>query len=111
MGKVRKYRRRGVAPGEWEVYVRVELASGAISRAQPLPRLLVQGRSARLGRGSRARGSGARAARSRPRSIRRACAARTSRAPAEKPLAPTIAEFAPRFIEHATANRQKASTV
>jgi integrase len=43
--------------------------------------------------------------------IRRAVRGEIIPSPIEEPPPPTLAEFAPRFIEYAKANRQKASTV
>ena len=108
MVKVREYRRRGKPMGCWEADVRLPLPSGEFYRERV--RVPVSGRTsakrwadareaevitlARLGldaQAIRARLSGTEAA--------------------NGPRVPTLAEFRERFIEHAKANRQKASTV
>jgi integrase len=108
MVTVREYRRRGKPTGCWEADVRLPLPSGEFYRERV--RVPVSGRTsakrwadaresevitlARLGLDAEA--------------IR---ARLNGKEGAKEPRVPTLAEFKERFIEHAKANRQKASTV
>jgi integrase len=110
MVKMRKYRRRGVPTGEWEVDVRVELPAGGTYRERKVYRDSPSRAEARAWaeerehhiklltrQGHTAEG------------IRRLLQGGTEAN--DRPDVPTLSEFAPKFIEYAKANRQKASTI
>lgn len=106
MVKIRKYRRRGVATGEWEVDVRVELPSGVVYRDRKLYRDASSRAEARAWgedrqehiRGLVRQGMDLDA-------IRRALRG-------QKVEGPTLREFWPDFIEgYVRANREKFSSL
>lgn len=113
MVKLRKYRRRGVATGKWEVDVIVELpAGGKPYRERTLYRDSALRADARAWGEDRQQEVRALARRGlNLDQIRRALRGEVVQGPEEKPLPPTVAEFAPKFIEYAKANRHKASTI
>lgn len=110
MVKVRKYQRRGVPTGEWEVDVRVELPNGTVFRQRVMYR------------DSQSKAEARAWAEDREHHIKNLarqgldldgirCALRDGTKAKDKPDVLTLGEFEPRFIEYAKANRHKASTV
>ncbi len=108
MVKIREYRRRGKPMGCWEADVRLPLPSGEFYRERV--RVPVTGKT------SAKRWADAREAEvislARQGLDGEAIHARLNGTEVRKEAqVPTVAEFKERFIEHAKANRQKASTV
>ena len=110
MVKLRKYRRRGVPTGEWEVDVRVELANGEVFRQRVVYRDSPSKAEARTWAEEREHHVKdlARQGLDLGR-IRRAL--RGQEEANGRPMVPTVAEFQKAFIEHARGNRQKASSI
>lgn len=109
MVRLRKYRRRGEPTGEWEVDVRVELANGEVFRQRVVYRDSMSKVEARAWAEEREHHVKdlARQGLDLGR-IRRALRGEEANG---RPSVPTVAEFQKTFIEHAKANRQKASSI
>ncbi len=108
MVKIREYRRRGKPMGSWEADVRLPLPSGEFYRERV--RVPVSGKTSAK-RWADARESEVISLARQGLDARAIRARLSGKEAANETRVPTLAEFKEQFIEHAKANRQKASTV